>query len=517
MHIAAEREYPVPPLPQEDAVALFTDRARARKPDFEPDANVEEICRRLDGLPLALELAAARAKVLSPPQLLQRLEHRLPLLTGGARDLPARQQTLRAAIEWSYDLLDEAERQLFARLAVFSGGCTLEAAEEVSDADLDTLESLVDKSLVREREGRFAMLETIREFALELLADEDTADAVQRRHALHFLDLAETAEPELTRTEQGVWFSRLAEENANLRAALTWACGAGEGNIALRLVGALWRYWWTRGGAGEARNWAEAALAVGADEPPQLRARALYTLGHLALSREDWNEARSALEQAERLFRDADATAGRLQVLSNLSIVCANVGDLATARQLNEEGRELARAAGDVRAVGVFCAIAGVNALIEGDNTRARACFEEALSSFEACGDSSAAGRALESVALAALRDGDPAAAAPRVVQALELGRPVGDYRLVAHALPLAAAVIVEREPRTAVWLLARAEAMRRQLEVPLEHLEAEVAQASARRARDALSDDAFAVAWAEGEELDAEAAVDIALRELRC
>jgi predicted ATPase len=515
MHIVPEQEYAVPPLPHDEAVVLFTERARARRPRFEPDGHVDEICRRLDGLPLAIELAAARAKILSPAQLLERLEQRLPLLTGGARDLPARQRTLRATIEWSYELLDQGERELFAGLAVFAGGWTLEAAERICDADLDQLQSLVDQSLVREREGRFEMLETIREFALERLAAGDEPDALRRRHALHFLQLAEAAEPELTRKDQAVWFARLAAEDANLRAALTWACTAGDGNVAVRFVGTLWRFWWTRGGAGEAKNWAEAALAAGADEAPELRARALYTLGQLEWNRREWEQARVALEQAEQLFRRANATEGVLQVLSDLCVVCANLGDLEGASRLNEEGRELAHAAGDVRRVGVFNAIAGCNALLEGDNELATSLFETALTSFDSCGDASATARALESLALAALRRGDPRDAGRRVAQALTLARPVGDNRLIAHALPIAAAVVVAREPAVAARLLGSADAVRRALEVPLEHLEREVAGEAEVRARNALSDAAFSAAWTDGEALDVEEAVDIALAEL--
>jgi predicted ATPase/class 3 adenylate cyclase len=209
LHVAAEQEYAVPPFVHEEGVGFFLVRARAVKPGFEPDDAVSEICRRLDDLPLALELAAARVKALSSAQILARLEQRLPLLTGGARDLPERQRTLRGAIEWSYDLLSEGEQRLFARLAVFRGGCTLEAAEGVADADLDTLQSLVDKSLLRHTDERYSTLETIREYAGERLEESGGADEIARRHAEHFLELAEEAEPHLQSGDPTLWLERL--------------------------------------------------------------------------------------------------------------------------------------------------------------------------------------------------------------------------------------------------------------------------------------------------------------------
>ena len=194
LRLTVEQQYPVPPLPEDDAMALFDERARAVRPDFAANGAVAEICRRLDGLPLAIELAAARVKILPPEALLARLEQRLPLLAGGARDTPERQQTLRAAIAWSYDLLEEQEQQALARLSVFAGGWTLEAAEAVCECELDTLASLVDKSLVRERDGRFSMLETIREFARERLTEQEPDGSSLRRQAEYFLEQAQDPE-----------------------------------------------------------------------------------------------------------------------------------------------------------------------------------------------------------------------------------------------------------------------------------------------------------------------------------
>jgi predicted ATPase/class 3 adenylate cyclase len=216
LHISGEQAYPVPPLARDEGVGFFVARARAAAPDFEPDETVAEICRRLDDLPLALELAAARVTALSPAQILERLEQRLPLLTGGARDLPERQRTLQATIEWSYELLIDEERQLFNRLAAFSGGCRLDAAEAVADADVDTLQSLVDKSLIRSSQERYWMLETIREYAAPFLDDE-----VRRRHATYFVELADESFMQLL-GDPGDWLERLDYERANFRAAFEW-------------------------------------------------------------------------------------------------------------------------------------------------------------------------------------------------------------------------------------------------------------------------------------------------------
>ena len=250
LHIAAEREYPVTGLSEPDAVALFHERVRASGAGVASDGEATEICRRLDHLPLAIELAAARVKVLPPGALLERLEQRLLLLTGGPRDLPARQRTLRATIDWSYDLLGSPEQVLFARLAVFAGGCTLEAAEEICEADLDTLQSLVEKSLLRQSGGRFRMLETIREFAREQLRDLGEEDSIARSHASYFLDLARDSESRMSGPEQAALLQMLEREHDNARAAFDWAL-ENDVETALALGNALQRWWYLHGYARE--------------------------------------------------------------------------------------------------------------------------------------------------------------------------------------------------------------------------------------------------------------------------
>src|SRR5262249_14533688 len=254
LRLPGEQAYPVPPLEPDDGTELFLARARATRPDFTHSDAVAELCKRLDNLPLALELAAARVRVLTPAQLLERLSQRLDLLAG-ARGVDPRQQTLRATIAWSYDLLDESERQLFARLAVFYGTWSVEAAERICEAHVDTLESLIDKSLVLLRqENRFWMLETIHEYAVGLLAESGEDGDLRERHAHYFLRLAESAEPELHGARQREWLERLELDLPNLRVALEWSSSFDD-RFGLRLATALWELWFKHGHFREGRRW----------------------------------------------------------------------------------------------------------------------------------------------------------------------------------------------------------------------------------------------------------------------
>ena len=265
LQLQGEQVWPVPPLVAGDGVALFTARTGALGAPVPASPAVERLCERLDNLPLALELAAARIALFAPEQLLERLGERLDLLRAG-RDADPRQQTLRATIAWSHDLLDEDERQLFRRLPVFVGGCTFEAAEAVCEADPDTLQSLLDKSLVRSRDGeagrRYWMLETIREYAQELLEESEESGELRHRHVDYFLGLAEQAEPEMWGLQQRVWFDRIGSEHDNLRSALTATLDADEADTATRLAAALEPFWETRGYVGEGWRWLGRVLAV---------------------------------------------------------------------------------------------------------------------------------------------------------------------------------------------------------------------------------------------------------------
>jgi predicted ATPase/class 3 adenylate cyclase len=362
LSLRGEQEYPVPPLPEVEAVRLFCERAVAASPRFalteENTPVVAEITARLDGLPLAIELAASRTKVLTPTQILARLERRLSILTSGARSLPERQRTLRAAIAWSYDLLDPVERRLFARLSVFTGGWTFESAEAVCDPEalgvdaLDGLTSLVDKSLVRRVESpgrlpRFSMLETILEFGREQLETSGDSAPVLRRHAERFLDLAVEAEPHLTGAEQGDWLDRCDAEHANIRAALRWAIDAGDAGRAQAAAGALWRFWQQRGHLAEGRRWLEEVLAMPSGRAPTAaRAKALAGAGGIAWW-SDQGAARAFYEEALAIQRRLDDPAGLAEALYNQAFAVAAENDWDSAARLLEEALAVFRQLGD--------------------------------------------------------------------------------------------------------------------------------------------------------------------------
>jgi predicted ATPase len=343
LRIAAERQYPVPSLPQSDAVMLFLERARAVRPDFELTDEtapiVAEICERLDRLPLAIELAAAWSKVLPPAALFRRLERRLELPASRSADVPTRQSTLREAIAWSYDLLSDEERRLHARLSVFMGGCTVEAAERVADPDgelgIDILEgiaSLVDRSLLRESEDdegepRFAMLATIREYAREYLAESGEEDGVVRRHAFEFARFAEEAEAELRTGDQLLWFGRLENEHDNLRVALESSVAGGDGETALRLGGALGWFWYAHGHALEGCARLTNLLARTKNAPEELRARPMYALGVLLDQRGEPEEAAELVERSLAVFREHGEQERVARALNSLGTIKRSLGD----------------------------------------------------------------------------------------------------------------------------------------------------------------------------------------------
>jgi predicted ATPase/class 3 adenylate cyclase len=405
LHVTGEQEYPVPSLTREEGVDLFQARARAVKADVAGDDVVAEISRRLDDLPLALELAAARVKVLSPAQILERLEQRLPLLTGGARDAPERQRTLRATIEWSYDLLTDEEKLLFARLAIFRGGCTLDAAEEVTGAGLDTLQSLVDKSLVRHSGERFWMLETIREYAAERLAQLADAERVRRRHADFYLRLAEEAEPHLTGAGQGPWLARLEAEHDNFRLSLDSLRHAGLGGEELRLVGALMRFWYVRGHLREGSSRCEEALAVH-DDQSQARLKALFGAGLLAHRLGDYRSARAFMQERLDLARRLEDGEAVASSMVGLGLNAHGLGDGERAAAEFAEGAELARAGGYTWVLAVAVGNLADVALEQGDYTRARAQFEESLRLFREVGDERKIVESLVGLGIVASREG---------------------------------------------------------------------------------------------------------------
>jgi len=460
--LRGEREYPVPPMSlpdvghlpppesisQYEAIALFIDRARAVQPTFtatnQSAPTLARIVGRLDGLPLAIELAAARVKILTPEAILRRLEHSLSLLSGGARDVPARQQTLRDTIAWSYDLLDDVERRLFARLSVFVGGFTLEAAEAVCDADgelgLHTFEgiaSLVNKSLLRQMgteggEPRFFMLQTIREYALERQAVLPDAAEVHRNHARFFLELAERAEHELTGARQAQWLDLLQLEHDNLRAAIEWATASGEPEMALRTAAALWRFWQMRGHLREAQERLERILELPvADDAPEARATALEAAGSVAYWMGDFRAAQSLYQGALDTYRGLGKDRRVAEQLYNLSFAFMFPRppdqDLPGARALLEESLDMFRKVGDDQ--GVAKVLWGLGNMLHqsGEYAAARAMAEEALEANRTLGDRFGEAWSLWLVGAAALGSGNHVAASERLRTALRMLSAAGD------------------------------------------------------------------------------------------
>jgi predicted ATPase/class 3 adenylate cyclase len=431
LRVQGEVEYSVLPLAPSEAVSLFCERSR-----LQATAEIAELCSRLDDLPLAVELAAARTKALSPALILERLADRLDLLKGG-RDAEIRQQTLRATIEWSYDLLGGEEQQLFARLSVFQGGCTLEAAEGVIGADIDGLQSLVEKSLVRRSDGRFWMLETVGELAREHFEASSAAEAIGRDHAQWFLAVAERAEPLLKGAEQSAWLQRLEEDHDNLRQSLDWLLAHDETALAGRLAAALWLFWWMHGHFGEARRWLQRALEAGSDEPSETRAKLLDGAGYLAFEQSD-DEAVGLLEASLSCARDVGATSTAAFAASHLGGVLAWTGsgrsDVQAAVAVGDEAVRLARQAGDDYVLAVALNNLGATHDLLGDTERVAAYLEESLELRRRLGDMSGLALSLYNLADGALRKGDAGRAAALYTEAAEIASGNGDKRHLCFA-----------------------------------------------------------------------------------
>jgi predicted ATPase/DNA-binding NarL/FixJ family response regulator len=413
LRISAEHEFPVPPLElpapdrlsdpdsvtQCEAVALFIARARAVKPDFEilPASApiLAEMCARLDGLPLAIELAAARIKLLTPQALLARLSHRLPLLTGGARDLPARHKTLRSTIDWSYDLLSPQEQALFTRLAVFNGGWCLQAVESVlvldTDQALDGLAALVDRSLLRQwetadGEPRYSMLETLREYASERLESDEQADVWRERHAEYFLSLARDGARELNGARQAAWLEQLEYEHDNLRAAITWSLQLDRPLLGLGLTATLAHFWAVRNHLTEGQMLLETALNRWPNAPASARAEALTSAGYLAYCVDDLDRAAKLLEQSLELRRALDDEFGLAHTVHQLGRVEHYRQRFDRAALLYDESLSIRRRQGDRHGIALTLNSAGVLARDRGDLERARVCFDESLAELRALG-----------------------------------------------------------------------------------------------------------------------------------
>jgi predicted ATPase len=579
LHIYGEHEFPVPPLALPDpksilplellshlpAVALFVERAQAVKHQFvltkENAPAVAAICSRLDGLPLAIELAAARIKLLSPSAMLTRLESRLHLLTGGARDLPTRQQTLRNTVDWSYGLLNGAEQTLFRRLSVFSGGCTLEAVEAVCDTKgdlgldvLDGMASLVDKSLAQQveqvdKETHFVMLSTIREYALERLAESNDESATRRAHAAYYLVLAEEgAEEEIAARPE--WLDRFEVEHENFRLAIDYLIKTGDAEWGLRLGAALFRFWETREHLAEGRNAIGRLLALeGTRARPKMRARLLFAAGVLAAAQSDYDSARPMFEESMEtclklndkrgiavalnalavnardsgelaaaallfeqclgIWKDVGDPTDIARALSNLASVMKLQGDYARATSLYDECLAMFRQVGDGAGVAWTLNYLGDVAREKADLAAARSYCEQSLSEFRRLHDSWGIASALSDLASLSCDQGDNTEARRLYGESIKVFQELGYKRGIARALEcLAVSAAGQSNAEQSLHLAGAAAALRQRLGVPLIAAEQCRLEKALEFARRTLGNPAGLAAWMEGWAMPVEQAV---------
>jgi predicted ATPase/class 3 adenylate cyclase len=503
LRVRGEVEYAVPPLVGSEAIELFCERSR-----LGADETIGELCRRLDNLPLAVELAAARTSVLSPAQILERLSQRLDLLKGG-RDAEARHRTLRATIEWSHELLNEAEQALFARLAVFRGGCTLEAAEEVADADLDVLQALVDKSLLRQTGERFWMLETIREYAAERLDAAGEAEELRGRFAEHFLALAEEAYPNL-RGDPKPWLERMEAERDNFRAALDRLEAVGETQLALQLGGALYRFWYMRGYFAEGHARIERLLATDAT-PTAARARALNGAAVMTISTADPAAAKAWSEEALALHRQLGDAWGIAYSIFSLGMAATEEADWAVARRYFEESLTRFRELGD----GHYALIAGDGlawvAGELGDPEARRRGHEDVLRDARAQGDWAIAAAQLEQLAEFPRDEGRIEEALTMLREALRMKCGLEMPNLIVESLSRFARTLAVTRPKEAARLVGASDGLREEIGGGHSWV-SEDNRKTLAIVREQLDEAAFADAWEEGRRMTVDEAVALAL-----
>jgi predicted ATPase/class 3 adenylate cyclase/Flp pilus assembly protein TadD len=518
LRISVEREYPVPELAGPDAIALFSERALSIKPDFRLNGDapaVAEICRRLDGLPLAIELAAARAKVLSPAALLERIEQRLAVLTGGPRDVPDRQRTLRDTIAWSYELLDESEQGLFSRLAVFVGGFTLDAAEQVCDADLDTLTSLVEKSLVRQGDDRFRMLETIREFALERLDESRELQDVRRQHADFFLAFA-GREASRAEHQSPVWLERLETEHDNFRTALQFARDRDDSRLELLLALALADFWEYRSHLREGLGRIREALDNDPSAPPEIRGLALGRGARFALKMGALETARRMAEEMRQLHAatgEEKDVVDSIHLLANIAWVEGRYGD---SRALYEQSKSIYERLGDESGLQFSIHNFGLLAMAQGDYGRARAELESALAIAEKHGLEGQMANSLCDLGFAELGGGRLDQARLRFGQALATADRLGWKENVAYCLVgLGALAVAAGELDPAGHFLGQAERLVEDLHLRLEDYAQAARDQVEHDLRFRLGEDRLEALRAEGRALSFEAVVSEALAAL--
>jgi predicted ATPase len=497
LRIDGEHGYPVPPLAEDEAVELFCQRS-----GLAPDETVAELCARLDNLPLPVELAAARAGVLSPAEILERLSQRLDLLRG-RRDADPRQQTLRATIAWSHDLLDEEERRLFAALAVFSGGCTLEAAEEVAGATVDAIHSLVDKSLLRRTDERFWMLETIREYARERLAESGSEDEVRRLHAEYSLGFAEKFELALPRTDGDLYWDalpRIAVEHDNVRRALEWARDRDEDEILLRLTAAVADYWYTRGLHGEGRMWTTLALER-ASSPLEARMAVVRVAAFLAQAQRDFARAEVLIAEYRSVAEQLGDERQELRARAADGTLAGRKGDRDSARRQFLEVKQRADEIGDRGLAASMTLNLGVLATLSGDYRAGLEYSAEATSMFRELGDKSGRITPALNSGWNALGLGDVDLAETFFNEALLAAGASGLTLWIADgALGLGVCFVSRGEHERGAQLLGADEALRAEAGAELnDELEEEWHARAVATARAALGEEAFAAAWARG------------------
>jgi predicted ATPase/DNA-binding winged helix-turn-helix (wHTH) protein len=571
LRVYGEQEFPVTRLAENSAMELFAQRAAAVWPDFaltaENETAVQEICARLDGLPLAIELAAARTKVLPPSAILDRLQSPLQLLTGGALDLPERQQTLRKTIDWSHGLLNEAEQKLFRRLSVFVGGCTFEAAEAVCNTRRDLgidlfqgLSSLVDKNLVQrmdrvQGEPRFSMLETIREYAIERLIEGKEQAAARRAHAAFCLVLAEEGNPELNSVDRARWLAQCDLEIDNFRFALDWLFQTVDLDWGLRLCVALFRFWDMREHLSEGRARLETILRLTGEQRPKERARVFHFLGALTSAQGDYPEAERFLRDGLSLYEELDDESGIAASLNALGITARDRGDYSTAQQNFErslacwrtqadrvaiarclhnlanvaklsgdyprarwaldEAKEIFEQLGDRSGAAWSINQQGDVARAAGDMTEARGLYERALAAFRQAGDLWGIARSLTDLAYIDCEQGEHRAGRIAYREALEIFTSLGHRRGMARALEgCACLALAQGHPARALTLASAAARLRRLISAPLSKAEQSKLDRTLEPAWKLLSDPAAKGAWAEGSEMGLERAIQLSLEE---
>jgi predicted ATPase len=544
LHVRGEHEFPVSPLAVPNpkllpdletlssysSIALFNERAMAVKPTFqltETNAHtVAEICLRLDGLPLAIELAAARIKLLPPTALLTRLEHRLQVLTSASRDVPTRQQTLRNTIAWSYDLLNAGEQQLFRRLCAFVAGCTLEAVEAVYDAlgddpssVLDGVTSLLDKSLLQhiEQEGdeiRIGLLETIREYGLECLAERGEMVNIRRVHADYYLALAEQAGQELSGVQQLTWLQWLEREHDNLRAAMRWLIAQGEHGEresvekALRLCAAIWWFWSVRGYVGEGRYWLGRALAISENVVLSVRAAAIESAGMLAYAQDDHKKAVELLEQSLALFRELGNEQHIGTCLYRLGLVAWSHGH-EIAKALAEETLQIFEKLGDKNSSADAYLLLAYIAFEQPAYERARWLAEESVRLFRETSDKWGVAYSLVHLARVLTVQGDYTLSRSLLEESLALSREL-DYKggIISYLEVLAEIAVSYKQLRWATQLWGAAALLRERIGIPLQPVEQTSYERKVADVRASLGEKAFSAAYAEGRAMTPEQAI---------